>query len=103
MKKLVLISSVCLLTACVSSSGVMPMGKDTYTLTVSVSDSVFDSENATKAKKEVMSQSASYCKTLNKEILVKNISSNTSGKSSTSNYDIVFQCLNANDSALTKP
>jgi len=102
MKKLILLSSVCVLSACVSSSGVLPMGKDTYTLTVSVSDSVFDSENATKAKKEVMSQSTAYCKNLNKEVLVKNISSNTSGKSSTSNYDIIFQCLNASDPALTK-
>jgi hypothetical protein len=96
MKKLLLIPSIFLLTACVSSSGILPMGKDTYTLTVSVSDSIFDSENATKAKKEVISQSTAYCKNLNKEVLVKNMSNTTSGKTSTSSYDIVFQCVNTN-------
>jgi hypothetical protein len=95
-KKLLLVPSICLLTACVSSSGILPMGKDTYTLTVSESDSLFDSENATKAKKEVMNQATAYCKNLNKEVLVKNMSNTTSGKTSTSSYDIVFQCVNTN-------
>lgn len=87
------------LSGCVSTTGVLPMGKDTYTLTVSVSGSGFDADNATKAKKEAVTQANEYCKSLNRETLIQNISGRNI-LSGGSIYDIIFQCLNANDPAL---
>ena len=87
------------LSGCVSTSGVLPMGKDTYSLTVSVSGSGFDADNAPKAKKEAVTQASEYCKSLSKEIAVQTISGRNT-VSGGSIYDIIFQCLNANDPAL---
>ena len=86
------------LSGCVSTSGALPIGKDTFSITVGVSDSWSDSENAPRAKKEALTQAGDYCKSLNKEISVQTMSgrSNSAGSS----YDIIFQCLNANDPAL---
>jgi len=103
MRKIIFIAVASILSGCVSTSGVLPMGKDTYSLTVSVSGSGFDADNATKAKKEAITQSADYCKNLGKEVLVQNVSGRNL-LSGGSVYDVIFQCLNANDSALsTRP
>jgi len=94
MRKIIFIAVALILSGCVSTSGVLPMGKDTYSLTVSVSGSGFDADNATKAKKEAITQAADYCKNLGKEVLVQNVSGR-SLVSGGSVYDIIFQCLNA--------
>ena len=103
--RLLLIGLVALLalSGCVSTSGALPMGKDTFSIPVGVSASMFDADNAPRAKKEAITQANEYCKTLNKETLIQNVSGRSNGKSG-SNYDIIFQCLNANDPALnTRP
>ena len=69
MRKIILFVISAILGGCVSTSGVLPMGKDTYSLTVSVSGSGWDADNATKAKKEAVTQANEYCKNLNKETL----------------------------------
>jgi hypothetical protein len=93
------VAALLALSGCVSTSGALPIGKDTFSITVGVSDSWSDSENAPKAKKEALTQAGDYCKSLNKEISVQTMSGRSNGKGG-SNYDIIFQCLDANDPAL---
>ena len=87
------------LSGCVSTSGALPMGKDTFSITVGVSDSLFDADNAPRAKKEAITQANEYCKSLNKETAIQTVSGRSNGRGG-SNYDIIFQCLYANDPAL---
>ncbi len=96
MNKLLLLTFL-LITGCVSNSGVLPMGKDTYTLSVGASGYGSVSSNNVSSRKEALTQANQYCSSKNKETLIKNIQPNSTYAGST--YELIFQCLDANDPA----
>lgn len=75
------------------TSGVMPMGPDTYTVSA-------DDLNASNAKKAAMRQASQFCSKSNKQILVINTKTSTDVRTL---YDINFRCLGAGDPELTRP
>jgi predicted small secreted protein len=97
MKKSVLLLSI-LTTACVTHSGVIPVGKDTYAISVATSGLISSQDDSVRGKKEAVIQASQYCESLNKELLVENIKSSASPSGSTN--DMVFQCLNSDDPEL---
>lgn len=75
------------------SSGVLPMGPDTYTVSA-------DDLNASTAKQAALGQAQNHCSSLGKEILV----TNTKTSRETRNiYDVTFRCLSKGDPELTRP
>ena len=80
---------------CATKTGVLPMGKDTYTLSVGVSLTGSVSGNNTSAKRQALSEANQYCAKMGKQILVKNISLNSTMAGSTS--ELVFKCLDEHD------
>ncbi len=86
------------LISCASSSGVLQMGRDTYTISAGVAGTGSVSGNDTKAKREALAEANAFCVRKGKEIVVQNISMSSTYAGSTS--DLVFQCLDANDPAL---
>jgi len=84
-----------ILLGCASRTGVLPMGKDTYTLSVGVAGTGSVSGNNTGAKQRALTEANQYCAKLGKQLLVNNISLNSTLAGSTS--DLIFRCLNEND------
>ena len=80
---------------CATETGVQPMGKDTYTLSVGVAGTGSVSGNNTSAKRKALSEANQYCAKMGKQILVKNTSLNSTMAGSTS--ELVFQCLDEHD------
>jgi hypothetical protein len=76
------------------SSGVLPMGPDTFSVSA-------DDLSPTTAKQAALSQAQSHCKTLGKEILVTNTSFSR-GLNRTL-YDVTFRCLSKSDPEYTRP
>lgn len=75
------------------SSGVLPMGPDTFSVSA-------DDLNASTAKQAAHSQAQAHCASLGKEILVMN----TKASRATRNiYDVTFRCLSKGDPELTRP
>ena len=75
------------------SSGVLPMGPDTFSVSA-------DDLNASTAKQAALSQAQTHCASLGKEILV----TNTKVSRETRNiYDVTFRCLSKGDPELTRP
>jgi hypothetical protein len=93
-----------LLGACSSSSGVIPFGKDTYTLAVSAEGGV------ARAKRDALVEANQYCADRDLRMMpVQESTSETAGKGLVSdtfgNFDFVFRCLAENDADFdrTKP
>jgi hypothetical protein len=80
---------------CASRTGVLQMGKDTYTLSVGVAGTGSVSGNNTSAKRQALTEANQYCVKMGKQILVKNTSLNSTMAGSTS--ELVFQCLGEHD------
>jgi hypothetical protein len=98
MKKTLPIIAAALLTACASSSGVLPIGPDTYTISVGVSATGSISGNNARAKREALTEANEFCEKRGKQILVQNSGMNSTMYGSTS--EIVFRCLSANDAEM---
>lgn len=84
----------CSLSGCASTSGVMPMGPDTF----SVSS---DNPSAAAAKQSALSQAQGHCASLGKEIMVTN--TETAVIRNRAVYDVTFRCLSPGDPKLTRP
>jgi hypothetical protein len=83
---------------CATETGVLQMGKDTYTLSVGVAGTGSVSGNNTSAKRQALSEANQYCAKMGKQILVKNVSLNSTMAGSTS--ELIFQCLDEHDPEL---
>lgn len=94
----ILIFSLTLLAGCVTSSGILKMGPDTYSL--SVTDEL---EGVPGAKKAAFAEASAYCEQLKKEILVINTSSNSSLFDSSGQFEMTFRCLDNDDPDYTRP
>ncbi len=76
------------------SSGVLPMGPDTFSVSA-------DDLNASTAKRAALSEAQSHCKAMGKEILVTN--TKTSRGEARTLYDVTFRCLSTGDPELARP
>ncbi len=76
------------------SSGVLPMGPDTYSVSA-------DDLNASTAKQAALGQAQAHCTSKGKEILVTNTKSLRDGPRSV--YDVTFLCLSKGDPQLARP
>lgn len=81
--------------SCVSSSGVLPFGPDTYTLTV---ESTYKGMSA--ATKEAITEATKYCQSEGKYFFPKNTnqkSTVTSFGDPMDTYSLIFRCLFESD------
>lgn len=86
---------------CASSSGILPMGPDTYTVSVGVTGTGSMSGNSVQATQKAFSQANAYCEQQGRKFLFKhtNLSQGVTG----STYELVFYCLKPDDPALVRP
>lgn len=84
--RLIVVSSVVVLAGCATSSGVMQIGKDTYSLTI-------QADSASSAKQKAISEAAQFCIAKNKTLEVQQTrpSSDAYGWHS---YEANFKCAN---------
>ena len=96
-------SFCCLLfsTACTTSSGVMQMGPDTYTISSGGALTGTTSGNDIKSKRKAYADANAFCASLGKQILVENTNTQTTGFGSTS--DLIFKCLSTEDYQYQRP
>jgi len=76
------------------SSGVLPMGPDTFSVSA-------DDLNPSTAKQAALTQAQHHCTSLGREILVTNTRT-TRGEARTL-YDVTFRCLSKGDPELVRP
>ena len=84
-----------LCTACASTTGVLQLGKDTYTVSAGMSGTGSVSGNNTASKQHAFTEATKYCRKLGKQMLVKNDSLDASMAGSTT--ELVFRCLDETD------
>lgn len=92
-------SAFLLVYGCSSTTGVLQMGPDTYTLSVGTSGTGSISGNNAKAKKDALVEANDYCSRKGKQILVQNSNMNSTMAGSTS--ELIFQCIDSSET--TKP
>jgi hypothetical protein len=93
MKKVLLfIGTVILLTSCVTSTGVMPFGRDTFTVTVESEDMGMGA-----AQKKAISEATKFCQSQGRHFLHKDTSIATSTDKDV--YSLTFKCVDENDPA----
>ena len=98
MKILPAIAAVTVLASCAQSYGVVPMGPDTYSVSVTNAGSV----DAGPARTRALREAGTYCAGIGKQVLVKNINTKP-GYPGAGSADVVFQCLSSSDPALQRP
>lgn len=93
-KALLILATSVAITGCASSSGVLPMGPDTYSISVTASPARGGKDGA---RRIAITDASDFCSSKGKEILVNNFSSG--GMSS----ELVFQCLSPGDAGYHRP
>lgn len=84
------------LVGCATTSGVLPFGKDTYTITVA------DLMGPASAQKGAITQATEHCAGEGK--LLSPVSTQTStSPGGESSYQLVFRCLDEDDPEYTRP
>ena len=91
-----------LCSGCASSTGVLQLSRDTYTVSAGMAGTGTVSGNNTASQQHVFTQATQFCRKLGKQMLVKNDSLNASLAGSTT--DLVFSCLDeSNPEFQSKP
>ena len=80
---------------CAAPSGVLPIGPDTYSITLF--------SNQLSARGPALKEAGDYCTQLGKKILVLNIDDKKVPVGTPGNTDIVFRCLSEGDPELKRP
>jgi hypothetical protein len=99
MKKIVLVVALTTLVGC-ASSGVVPIGQDTYMVSKNGAAG-FSSSGSLKA--ELFQEAAAYCVSQKKIFQVVNTSGNAGGFGHTPEAEVQFMCLNQDDAELVRP
>ena len=96
MKRIIFICVTFLFTiSCVTSSGVLPFGPDSYTVTVDSSEF-----GMSAASKKAITEATEFCQSQGKYFLPKNTNQKSamSGFGDTlDTYSLIFRCLSEND------
>ena len=103
MKTGLILLSFFVIASCVSSTGVMPFGPDTYTITVGLTGagapgSAVDGivGGSTRAKKAAMTESNDFCAKKGKAFYPQDVNRERN------TYHLVFMCLARNDPRFTQ-
>lgn len=94
-----ILSTLSLLTACVSTSQVLQMGKDTY----SVSATADGFRDAAAARQSAYVQANSKCQALGKNFMFVNESTMATRMGIDTTVNLTFRCLSDNDPQYTRP
>ena len=92
------VGAACLVLAvagCASSTGVMPFGKDTYTITSA------SALTASGPQKSALTQALAFC--AESGLQMSPVSSETTQGGDYNTYQFVFRCLAEDDPAYTRP
>jgi hypothetical protein len=100
MKKIYLVPVLILLSACASSSGVVKVGEDTYT--VSGSGKSPSGYAGSEVMKAVFKEANDYCAEMSKKVNVVTTHMNDQSFGIPAAAEIQFKCLAANDPELKK-
>jgi hypothetical protein len=88
------------LAGCASSSGVLKMGPDTYSITAQASPA----RGGTAGAKQMALQEANqFCEKMSKEIFVTNFGSATTNDYGAGDSSLTFRCLAKGDPELHRP
>ena len=91
MKKVLLfIGTVIILTSCVTSTGVMPFGPDSFTVTVESEEMGMGA-----AQKKAIAEAINFCQSQGRHFLPKD--TNVSSSLDKDVYSLIFRCLDEND------
>jgi hypothetical protein len=97
------LSTAILLAGCASSTGVLPVGPDTYSISAGASAA---RGGLTGARGAALKEAGEYCAKAGKQILVQDISASSSDAASydiSQNSNVIFRCLSASDPDLKRP
>lgn len=97
MNKLIL--PLLLLTGCATSTGVMKMGRDTYTITTSAAPA---RGGVSGARSSAYKEATEHCSAMNKEVLVKNDNGLVTNGYGAGSAQLTFRCLDADDPEMTQ-
>ena len=101
MKKAIFgIAIIIMIPSCVSSTGVMVLGPDTFSITTETAPAA---GGRAESKRLALLEANQYCKSLSKELMTTKISARISNRAGAGVTDINFQCLNKDDSGLERP
>ena len=100
MKKFSYVALILLLSGCAQSSSVLKMGPDTYTVSMHAAP-VRGGE--TGAKSLAIREATQFCSSNKKELLIKRMDVRRSSHLPGGTADIIFRCLNSNDSEYLRP
>jgi len=88
------------LTACASSTEIVPVGPDTYTVSASA---MSERGGAAGARIRAIQEAGRYCTNIGRELLVTNITTRTSNLFGDGSSDVIFRCLPQGDPDLRRP
>ena len=97
------LSTAIMLAGCASSTGVLPVGPDTYSITTGASSA---RGGMAGARGTALKEAGEYCAKAGKQILVQDISASSSfasGFDISQNSNVIFRCLSDGDPELKRP
>jgi hypothetical protein len=98
MKKLLTLTFV-ILSGCATSTGVVPIGKDTFMIAIG-GKSI---QSGATLKADAFREGSKFCASKGKELQVVNTSQRDMSFGRDPNAEIQFMCLDSQDSELTRP
>lgn len=92
-----LVLSVAFLTGCsTTTTGVLEMGRDTYTVTHAVAPI---EGGLTESKKRVYADARTTCESQGRKMIVQNTSTSLNSRGRMTQFEMIFQCLRDTDPA----
>lgn len=95
-----LVTTIALLIAGCSGSGVVPMGRDTYMI---AKDGSFTTFGGGAVKAELYQEANTFCEGKGKHLMPVKEASRDSGYGRYANAELQFRCLSENDPELRRP
>ncbi|WHP07563.1 hypothetical protein QLH32_08975 [Acinetobacter corruptisaponis] len=99
MKNTLLVSMAFIVTGCVSTSHVLPMGKDTF----SISATADGFRDAASARNKAFNKATEQCTTMGKNFMFVNESIMPTRMGIDTTITLTFRCLTDNDPLYTRP
>jgi hypothetical protein len=88
------------ISACSSSSGILKLGPDTYTINTQV---VFGPNKASESRAAALKEAEQFCTTQGRELLVDGYTTTGHAMAFTGDSEVRFKCLQNADTDLKRP
>lgn len=95
-----LVLGVAPIVGCATNTGVLPIGPDTYSLSVERAPIL---GGRSEARRVALTEAGAYCAKQGKELMVVGTSTFASAAVRDTGLDVQFRCLDANDPGLHRP